>query len=59
MELEHSEAAQILREHRIDVSDEDPRPITIIAEQFILTGSVALNEIKIDPSIRTSQIDEQ
>jgi hypothetical protein len=42
MELNPSEATQILRAHRIDVSDEDPRPVTAIAEQFMLTGDVAL-----------------
>lgn len=42
MELEHSEAAQILRAHRIELSDEDPRSVTEIAQQFMLTGDVAL-----------------
>ncbi len=43
MELNPSEATQILRAHRIDVSDEDPRSAIAIAEQFMLTGKVALN----------------
>ena len=46
MELEHKEAAQILRAHRIELSSEDPRSVTEIAQQFMLTGEVALKGVK-------------